>query len=89
MEGPTQAPLPGHAFTHRLQLALIDGPHGCPFPNLEYYSRISDLAVVPYPLDYSPRPDFAGCDERNATTEGDTLWVKKKSSHFSSRSTGS
>lgn len=37
VEGPTQLTLPRHAFTHRLQLALIDGPHGYPFPDLEYY----------------------------------------------------
>jgi hypothetical protein len=37
VEGPTQVTLPRHTFTHRLQLALIDGPHGYPFPDLEYY----------------------------------------------------
>jgi hypothetical protein len=37
VEGPTQLTLPFHAFAHRLQLALIDGPHGYPFPDLEYY----------------------------------------------------
>jgi hypothetical protein len=37
VEGPTQVTLPVHAFAHRLQLALIDGPHGYPFPDLEYY----------------------------------------------------
>jgi len=35
--GPTQQRLPHHAFTDRLQLVLIDGPHGYPFPELEYY----------------------------------------------------
>jgi hypothetical protein len=35
--GPSQRTLPRHAFAHRLQLALIDGPHGYPFPELEYY----------------------------------------------------
>jgi len=37
VEGPTQTTLPRHAFRHRLQLAMIDGPHGYPFPELEYY----------------------------------------------------
>jgi Methyltransferase domain len=37
VEGPTQLTLPTYKFTHRLQLALIDGPHGYPFPDLEYY----------------------------------------------------
>jgi len=35
--GPTQQTLPRHAFADRLQLVLIDGPHGYPFPELEYY----------------------------------------------------
>lgn len=37
VEGPTQATLPQHRFIEKLQLALIDGPHGYPFPELEYY----------------------------------------------------
>ncbi len=37
VEGPTQVTLPRHTFTDRLQLVLIDGPHGYPFPDLEYY----------------------------------------------------
>jgi hypothetical protein len=37
VEGPTQQTLPNHRFAHPLQLALIDGPHGYPFPDLEYY----------------------------------------------------
>jgi len=37
VEGPTQLTLPLHHFPHPLQLALIDGPHGYPFPDLEYY----------------------------------------------------
>ena len=37
VEGPTQVTLPKHRFTGKLQLALIDGPHGYPFPDLEYY----------------------------------------------------
>ena len=37
VEGPTQRTMPAHQFGHRHQLALIDGPHGYPFPDLEYY----------------------------------------------------
>ena len=37
VEGPTQATLPRHRFTDKLQLVLIDGPHAYPFPDLEYY----------------------------------------------------
>jgi hypothetical protein len=35
--GPTQRTLPTHEFRSKLQLVLIDGPHGYPFPELEYY----------------------------------------------------
>lgn len=35
--GPTQRTLPNYKFTEKLQLVLIDGPHGFPYPNLEYY----------------------------------------------------
>ena len=37
IEGPTQRTLPQYRFAEKLQLALIDGPHGYPFPDLEYY----------------------------------------------------
>jgi len=37
IEGPSQRTLPEHHFTEKLQLALIDGPHAYPFPDLEYY----------------------------------------------------
>jgi hypothetical protein len=37
IEGPTQITLPQHKFEQKLQLALLDGPHGYPFPELEYY----------------------------------------------------
>jgi Methyltransferase domain len=36
-EGPSQLTLPQHHFAEGLQLALIDGPHAYPFPDLEYY----------------------------------------------------
>ena len=50
-------------------------------------ARISDLAVVPYRQDQSPRLDFWGSDVRNHTRAGDTRWVNYNTSHFSSRST--
>jgi len=37
VEGPTQLTLPTYQFQHKLQAVLIDGPHGYPFPDLEYY----------------------------------------------------
>jgi hypothetical protein len=35
--GPTQQTLPVYRFTGMLDAVLIDGPHGYPFPELEYY----------------------------------------------------
>jgi hypothetical protein len=37
VEGPSQRTLPAFQFEHKLQFALIDGPHAYPFPDLEYY----------------------------------------------------
>lgn len=37
VEGPSQRMLPQHYFDEKLQLAIIDGPHAYPFPDLEYY----------------------------------------------------
>ena len=37
IEGPTQKTLPAHNFNYKIQLAYLDGPHGYPFPDLEYY----------------------------------------------------
>jgi hypothetical protein len=35
--GATQLTLPVYQFTEPVDLALLDGPHGYPFPELEYY----------------------------------------------------
>lgn len=37
VEGPTQKTLPAYPFREKLQLVLIDGPHGYPFPDMEYW----------------------------------------------------
>ncbi len=37
VEGPTQLTVPSYAFKEKLDIVLIDGPHGYPFPDLEYY----------------------------------------------------
>ena len=37
IEGPSQRTLLEHRFEHLIDVALIDGPHGYPFPELEYY----------------------------------------------------
>lgn len=37
VEGPTQVTLPKHRFERKLQFVLIDGPHGYPFPEMEYF----------------------------------------------------
>lgn len=36
--GPTQRTVPGFEFREPIDLALLDGPHGYPFPELEYYA---------------------------------------------------
>lgn len=35
--GPTQETLPRHSFDVDFDLVLLDGPHGFPFPCMEYY----------------------------------------------------
>jgi Methyltransferase domain len=35
--GPTQATLPAFQHTHKYDIVLLDGPHGWPYPELEYY----------------------------------------------------
>lgn len=44
IEGPTQQNLPQYKFAQKIQLALIDGPHAYPFPELEYYFIYPNLA---------------------------------------------
>src|SRR5204863_1244775 len=42
--GATQRTLPRHQFDHPLDLVLVDGPHGYPFPEIEYYFLYPHLA---------------------------------------------
>ena len=44
IEGPSQLTLPRHRFAEKLQIALIDGPHAYPFPDLEYYYLYPQIA---------------------------------------------
>jgi hypothetical protein len=44
VEGPTHLTLPAHRFPDKLQLALIDGSHAYPFPDLEYAYLYPHLA---------------------------------------------
>jgi len=45
VEGLTQETLPAYHFQHKLQFALIDGPHGYPFPDLEYFYFYPQIEV--------------------------------------------
>lgn len=45
IEGPTQRTMPLHAFPEAVQFALIDGPHGYPFPDLEYWHLYPRIAL--------------------------------------------
>jgi Methyltransferase domain len=42
--GATQRTLPPYRFSEPLDFALIDGPHGYPFPELEYFAFYQVLA---------------------------------------------
>lgn len=42
--GPTQRTLPAQVFDQPIDLAMLDGPHGYPFPELEYYHVYQHLA---------------------------------------------
>lgn len=44
VEGPTQTTLPRYAFDGPLDLALLDGPHGFPFVQMEYWCVYPHLA---------------------------------------------
>jgi len=49
--GPTQLTIPAYSFDRPIDFALIDGPHGFPFPQLEYYHifpylRLNSLLVI-------------------------------------------
>lgn len=43
--GPTQLTLPTHAFSHPIEVALLDGPHAFPFAELEYFYVYPHLAT--------------------------------------------
>jgi hypothetical protein len=43
VDGPSQHTLMNYQFTAPLQLAFIDGPHGFPFPNMEYWKLYPHL----------------------------------------------
>jgi hypothetical protein len=45
IEGPTQRTLPRHYFAAPHQFVLIDGPHGYPFPDLEYFFLYPTIAA--------------------------------------------
>lgn len=46
--GPTQVTLPAYKFEVPINLALLDGPHAFPFPELEYYHVYPHLAEGAY-----------------------------------------
>lgn len=43
IDGPSQHTLMNHTFSEPLQLVFIDGPHGFPFPNMEYWKLYPHL----------------------------------------------
>ena len=44
VDGPSQQTLQRHTFTEPLQLVFLDGPHGYPFPDMEYWKLYPHLA---------------------------------------------
>jgi len=44
VEGATQATLRNYEFTDKFDLVLIDGPHGYPFPDMEYWHFYPHIA---------------------------------------------
>ena len=52
-----------------------------------FFARISDLVVVLSPAEQASRLDFPGRGREEPATKGDTLWVTKNPSRFSSPST--
>ena len=70
---------------------FIEGWHNTRRRHFElgyHLPRISDFAVVPCPAEQASSLAFLGSDAGNRATEGDTLWVRKNPSPFSSHSTG-
>jgi hypothetical protein len=57
-------------------------------PRASVSTRISDLAVVPLPVRVVVSLDLRGFRSRNPARMGDTLWVRRNPSPFSSPSTG-
>jgi hypothetical protein len=45
VEGPTQRTLPQYRFDRPLQAVFLDGPHGFPFPQMEYFYFYPHLAT--------------------------------------------
>jgi len=43
VDGPSQHTLMNHQFSEPVQLVFIDGPHGFPFPNMEYWKLYPHL----------------------------------------------
>ncbi len=43
VDGPSQHTVQAHRFTEPLQLVFLDGPHGYPFPDMEYWKLYPHL----------------------------------------------
>ena len=87
VEGPTQRTLPKFEFVDRHQVILLDGPHGYPFPDLEYFYLyptldtgglliIDDLRIPSIGRMF----DIIGADEMYQTLEvvdGNTAFLRR------------